>query len=461
MHESLQDALQPVVTRWTMGGAAAPLAPESLKDRLGDDPEEAEIRLLVIAGQALGFLVVPEPAGELEGLPDLPALSLPTMPDHLRPLAARTLSRSEEWLRTGVLRLITERGYVVHPADWMPSRTGTAPAIYAPWQDWLAGVSGDTSPGAGLNASWENLGPAGRRAMLSTLRERDPQAALDVVVARAASQPADQRLWMVEALFRNLSERDRPFLEGLLSDRAPTVRMAASRLLKRLGGTSSESSEEAERDIIDFLKVETSGLVRRKRIIVPIRPRNHPQAVRRANAINALDVDRLSAVLGITGPELPQMFPWGSEPELDLRMAGLVLGTGSDEVVEAFEAAINSGAGVTLDMVNQGIERLTAATVAVLGERMMSQSPYLPNVAGALPTPGVIADPDVSPAWRQLLAGLKRDGVGDASEGKDEMAAMGILLTKSAAQSALNRLMSLGIPGGDPRLDTLRINAGL
>jgi hypothetical protein len=464
MSEALQDALQPVLARWTMGGMAAQLAPDGLRGKLGDDPDEAELRLLVIAGQALGTLVVPEPAGELEGLADLPALSLPTMPDHLRPLAARALSRNEDWLRMGVLRLIEARGYVVHPSDWMPSRTGEVPSIYAPWQDWLAGLSGDTpTRAADLSARWDHLGPAGRRMLLTALRADDPQAALDVVAQRASGQPAEQRLWMVQTLSKGLTERDRAFLEGLSTDRAPTVRNAANRLLKRLGGgaTVPAGDDEAARDIVDFLKVETHGLLKRQRVIVAVPIRNHPQSVRRSGAMAALDVATLASLLGVAATDLPAMMQWGQDVQLDREMVALILGTGAEDVVNAFEEAVAGGAPIGLDAVADGLERLDGATVATMARRTLTQTRSLPSVVHMLPTPGIIDDPRTSPAWRDLLLDLHRDDGAQAGMGRDEMPAMGILATSRAAAEIIERLGALGVPTADPRLDVLRINAAL
>jgi hypothetical protein len=52
--EAVFDQLDPVVTRWTMGGQAANLAPVGWKDVIGG-PEavEGELRLLALTGQYL------------------------------------------------------------------------------------------------------------------------------------------------------------------------------------------------------------------------------------------------------------------------------------------------------------------------------------------------------------------------------------------------------------------------
>jgi len=48
MVEVIYDALGAALTRWTMGGAAASVAPPAWATHLGDDPGEAELRLLAL-----------------------------------------------------------------------------------------------------------------------------------------------------------------------------------------------------------------------------------------------------------------------------------------------------------------------------------------------------------------------------------------------------------------------------
>ena len=87
--ETILDVMGSVLTRWTMGSAAAPAA-TFWRTELGDDPAEAELRLLALSGQFLGTSVTMEPASVLRVLPDIPTLALPTVPEELRPLVRRT-----------------------------------------------------------------------------------------------------------------------------------------------------------------------------------------------------------------------------------------------------------------------------------------------------------------------------------------------------------------------------------
>jgi len=458
MSDALQDVLQPVIVRWTMGGAAAPLAPEGLREKLGDDQDEAEIRLLALAGQALSILVVPEPSGALQGLPDLPELVLPTLRDELRPVSARLLARQLDWLRNGVLALLEARGRVVHPGDWMPSRTGTVPLVYAPWQDWLAGISKDVQV---AQPEWDDLGPAGRRAMITRLRAADPAAALALIREKASGEGADARLWMTQALGVNLGEDDRSFIEGLAKDRAPRVRTIASRLLMRLGTTPSTADGGVEGEIGDFVRVQTKGIFNKQKTIMIVKLRNEAQRTRRSDTMARLDAHRLSATLGVEDVDLAAMWPWGDDRSADREFVDVLVGTGSTEVVASFEDVVANGADIDMFAIMDVMERLSDATMATLAQRAYAAGQRLPSLVSCMPRLGIIDDFAASPEWRSLLLQLLRqDGV-QANTGTDELLAMGLLVTARAAREIVDKLAKAGIPGGDPRMDALRLNAAL
>src|SRR5258705_5935962 len=118
MAEAIYDAMGSVLTRWTMGSAAAPTAPVWSAE-LGAEPAEAELRLLALSGQFLGVAVTAEAPPELRVLPDIPALALPTVPDALRPLVQRILAAFKETQRkTELLDFLAARGWN-HPSRRM------------------------------------------------------------------------------------------------------------------------------------------------------------------------------------------------------------------------------------------------------------------------------------------------------------------------------------------------------
>ena len=272
MAEAIYDAMGSVLTRWTMGSAAAPAA-TVWSAELGAEPAEAELRLLALSGQFLGIAVTAEPPPELRVLPDIPALALPTMPEPLRPLVRRILAAFKETQRkTEVLDFLAARGWTSHPAEWMPTANDEdAPDVYAPWRDW-AGIAASSNvvrrqAGDRLTAdNWEDFWPAARKVALTELRRHDPEAARTVLEAKLASENADVRLPLLSLLATGLSEADIPFLEGLAAnDRAPKVKALAASLLARLGRGSAVGGDIAE--LAGFFSVKMKGLLRRSRVI--------------------------------------------------------------------------------------------------------------------------------------------------------------------------------------------------
>lgn len=454
MHDTLADDLQPVVVRWTMGGAAASLAPELLRERLGDDPDEAELRLLVIAGQALSTMVVPEPSGVLQGVADLPALPLPTMPDRLRPFAARVLSTRETWLRDGLLRLLVARGHVVHPADWMPTAGDDVPDVYAPWQDWVRGTQ---AASVGKEPGWDDLGPSGRLAMVSRLRRTDPRAAIELVSRRISAETPERRLALVETFGVGLSEDDRAFLEGLSSDRAPSVRGAATRLLARLGDDVSVGEVE---DVRDLVKVESRGLLSSQRTIALSSRMNHPQRERLVRAISRSDARSFAGALGIEDVDLPAMWPWGRDVALDRQLAAMLTDTGSDDVVRAIARAVSAGSPIHASTLGKGALRLDREERVNLVRRSYANERIVTLASHALEL-GVVESADASTEWRSIYLQILRGGDASNVAGASEMHALGLLLTKDAARGVLDALTRAAVPAGDPRLDTLRLSASL
>lgn len=454
MHEDMASGLQPVLIKWTMGGAAAAIAPEGLREKLGDDPEEAELRLLTIAGQALGMLVIPEPAGALQGLPDVPTLALPTLPDRLRPLTARILSRRDDWPRIGLLRLLETRGYVVHPSDWMPEGSGQVPDAYAPWQDWLQGVSGQAERS---EERWEDMGPAGRLAMLKRLRRTMPDTALSIITEKFAGETAERRLAMVQTLAVRLGDSDVAFLSTLSKDRAPSVRAAAERLLSRLGGTSVTRDKA---DVTDLIRIEQRGILRRQATLVVASNMNHAQRSRLNAALETTDAATLAETLGVADVDLPGLWPWGSDTMVDQWFAGMLCATGSDAVMTAIDAAVLAGSKMDLATVLDGAARLSGDAVERLTAKSYATNRLI-NTATMAPTLGLVDDPDTSHEWRSLLLQLHRPEEVNASTGSTELESLGLLLTAQAARRVLDKLSATSIPSTDPRLDMLRLNAAL
>lgn len=460
MSETLHDALAPVIERWTIGGPAAALVEDDLRALLGDDPDEAELRLLAVAGPALATLVVPAPAGALAGVPELPALPLPTLPDRLRPIAARVLGKAGEALRNGLLDLVERRGYVVHPADWLPARTGEVPTIYAPWQDWVNGIA-PAPVIRGMPVSWSDLGTAGRRALLLQTRRDDPGAGLALVRSHIVGEPADVRHWMVGALATGLNGGDREFLQSLAADRAPRIKQQVARLLARLGSVTApaDGDEDPRTQIPDFLRVETAILTGRRKGIVQLRPRNQVEVQRRHRMMADLDAATLAQTLAVTEEELPGLWPWGADSGMDAQFGEMLLETGSDAVVHAFGRAIVAGARVEPHVVATGARRLAEDALRRIANDALTAGAASEQLLSRLPVAGVVDEYRVTPTWQRILRGV--EDIDHPAAHTEDLHALGVLVTRDAANDIIATLTSRGMPGADPRLDTLRINAAI
>ena len=317
--EEIFEAMGAVVTRWTMGSTAAPAA-SFWRTELGDDPVEAELRLLALSGQFLGATVTTEAPSALRVLPDIPALALPTVPDALRPLVRRILAASKDTAsRTEFVHFLAERGWTTHPADWMPDASDEdAPDVYATWCDWAAfAAAGETTQRQAADqltaANWEDFWPAARKAALTGLRRRDPSAARALLEAKLGSENADTRLRLLSLLSERLSDDDAAFLESLVAnDRAPKVKALATSMLARLGHGRAAGEDIAE--LAGFFSVKTKGLLRRTRVIDFATPKTPAQWQRRKILLDGTDLTSFAGALGLTPQDLIAAWDWNVDP---------------------------------------------------------------------------------------------------------------------------------------------------
>ena len=130
------------------------------------------------------------------------------------------LGRREKDLRPLLRPVLGSRG------RWLSARNPDA------W-----GYIGGEADRADPETVWQTGTRADRLVSLRSLRQMDPEKARSLVTATWASDPADERAAIVEALVEGLSMADEPFLEAALDDRGKTVRRAAAELLPRLPGS--------------------------------------------------------------------------------------------------------------------------------------------------------------------------------------------------------------------------------
>src|SRR5882724_10175517 len=236
----LEASLAHICSAWMAGRSALEHCPAEWRDAV--EGQHGEAALASLTGHATSVLFRAAPSAPLEPRPLLPALSLPVMADALRPRFRRILSaqKSGSSIERHLIDLVAARGRSVHPADWMPSpRDDWAPDVYAPWLDWVRAESKAKAADSALTIeSYERWPWAQRRVALAEMRGVDPTAALAIIAARAASEPAERRARLLEILEIKLSEADAAFLEGLADDRSERVQALARAYLARLGRTT-------------------------------------------------------------------------------------------------------------------------------------------------------------------------------------------------------------------------------
>lgn len=464
MAEAIFGAMGEILTRWTMGSPAAPAA-SIWSAELGNEPAEAELRLLALASQFLDVAVTAEPPATLRVLPDVPVLALPVVPEALRPLVRRILALLKEASRKAeLLGILAARGWTVHPADWMPALNDEhAPDVYAPWCDWaaMAASSSVTRQKAKDQLSaenWQHFWPAARKVALGELRHRDPSTARQLLETKLADEGADTRLRLLAILSIGLSDDDAPFLESIVaSDRAPKVKALAASLLARLG--RGPSAGEALAEIAGFFSVKMKGLLHRVRVIEFTNVKSPAQRQQRAALFERVDLASFAKALGLAPHDLITAWSWDVDQQADAALVGLVAQTGTDELVARTAEAMSQhdGSGLLVALAPRlAPDQRSELAEAVLRTRGLSFETVKAIAAGA----ARLDDPLSAPAGTALLAALKQDEA-KPSEQLAELFALGLIASRAGAHRALERLYGAGMLQGDPRLDMLRLNAAL
>ena len=468
MADALLPALAPVLTRWTMGGSAAAVAPADWRDALGTEASEAELRLLALAGHVLGALTLVEPTGAVQMRPDIPALAKPPLAPAQRPRAGRLLlALRETGQRRALLGLLDRRGWTMHPGDWMPrANEDDLPEIYSPWQDWAAQAG---TPGTAIAAeisaeTWDLFGPAARRAAVAALRRRDPARAAAVLAARIADETPDRRLLFLDMLAAGLAPTDAPVLEALARDRAPRVKMRAAALLARLGqgnaGGEDGGNEDAA-ELAGFFSVKSTGWLRKSLEIVPQKLKTPAQRTRRAALMDAVTFGAMAQALGLAPEELVAAWPWG-DVVADHALAAMIERSAADAVVRRAAEAMAGEARIDLHGLSPLLLRMPADWRRHLALRVLAASGG--SFVQALAIAGSDGEIDgviATTAGKVLLTALAGGGGAKPTDHAAELLALGMLASQAAAVQALEKLAGAGLISSDPRLDLLRLNAAL
>lgn len=194
------------------------------------------------------------------------------------------------------MTLLASRGRCVNPLDWMPKRSDTGlPPLYTPWRDWL---EGGTAQEAVLNAeNWDEQPPHSRYTDLEELHRAEPEAARELIAAVAPTVAADQRLRLLDCVRHALTEADAPLLASFLKDRSSKVQAQVKTQLARLGRLSDEDDAEAMAEAPDFIELQRSGILSRRKVVTGRKLKNDAQRRRRRGVLGRLTVGQLTPTL--------------------------------------------------------------------------------------------------------------------------------------------------------------------
>lgn len=454
-------ALGPVLARWTMGGGAAAAAPTEWRSALGEDATEAELRLLALSGQFLGAFVLAEPVGEVQALPDIPALARPPLPDALRPRLRRLLQQLREPAqRRSLLDFVDTRGWTLHPGDWMPRPGDDVPDVYAPWQDWPTALDATQAATGTLTAeTWDGMGPATRRVAFAALRRQDPARSSALLAERIAGETADARAGWVEALATGLCEADRPLLETLATDRALRVTALASSMLARLGHRDVIDADAVE--LAGFFPVQIKGLLRRIRSIAPQELKTPAQRNRRSALMATTSFGGFAGALKLSSEELVAAWPWASDRAADHALAAMAARSAPDTVIVAMTETMTTRESLDPYGLAPLLPRLAPARRRRAAVQMLrAKGSAFPQALSVVGGDGRIEAAIHTVAGAALLSALRAEEA-KPSDQSAELLALGLIASRAAATQALEELAAAGLIAADPRLDMLRLNAAL
>ncbi|OPX17298.1 DUF5691 domain-containing protein [Gordonia sp. i37] len=124
------------------------------------------------------------------------------------------------------------------------------------------------------DSDWTHGELADRAAYLTALREREPDAARELLASGWATESGPDRELLLPILSRRLSAADEDFLERALDDRRAKVRASAAEILDHLDGSAHRRRLIAAASGLLELGTQRRGLVRHRsvRVTLPTAP---------------------------------------------------------------------------------------------------------------------------------------------------------------------------------------------
>jgi hypothetical protein len=467
--DDIETSLARIRGAWTAGGSALDHCPAAWRGAVSS--EAAECAMIALAGHASAVMFRPAPPSPIEPRPLLPALAVPTIPDAVRSRVRRVLARkAADALEQPLVELVTARGFAMHPADWMPApRNDWAPDLYAPWLDWISGED-KSAPASELTIeTYDQWSWAERRVELAALRRRDPGLARTIIAAKAAAEPAERRLKLIELLEAGLSTEDGEFLTSLANDRSDRVRALASAYLARLGWQTDLDALAAE--LAEMVEVQKVGVIKRRHQLV-IKPlKTKPQNARRSELFKLVSVAALARALQVEEAQLLESVPDGTEEGI-ADFVQMVAMTGSnqarrhllDRMIDdtAFSLAYAQPLGPRLSPEER--RAILPAVLARDAELFATTLVLMDRTLGEAPLSALAKSPGYA-ALESAVASLPqaddktRPSIDTMLEAT--LTRLALLADAAAAAEIIRRVTSRGLSPADPRLEHLHTTAAM
>jgi hypothetical protein len=483
--EELQQ-LENLQRRWMIGSDEAldlqtlPSSWQPLIERL--PTERHSLMALALASQYQSIVLTePEPT-DLFSQENLPDLAMPVISENLRGLFRRIILKPDI-NPSPLLRLLLQRGYIAHPADWLPSaKENNLPEIYLPWSHWVAkgNQQGNNSPYGKLTAdNWDQWYPAQRIAALKEMRFIDPADTRALITTCAANEPAEKRVKIIQALSINLSIDDIPALQDLLKDRSQKIAHLAAQFLARLGSNQSQPQESEAKELVTELaatyEIKKSGLFKKKKRLSPLKLKSKKQQALRSEQLEKVSLIDFATALQIDINELASSWEFTNNRFHDnhafiTNAVNTLPDSGIEALLENLLANINSEdrSFALLQLLQARLSNTKRSSLMLELLQQRNTDIDFSDVFTFLDAPIQHLDwsaLQTTEPWKTLIKSitenLKDNGYIDNYFINSEIITLGLFLPQNIAEKVLNHLTEIGMLGADPILDCLKLNTQL
>jgi hypothetical protein len=274
-------------------------------------PDE-QPRCSLVAGARLAQMLGGECQDFLPEWLGLAAAAGRRVPEELLPTLLSWAEKHSDQSAERVLPVLGQRG------RWL--------AKQVPWCEAIgAAVFVEAIADEAVQTTWQTGRKALRHRLLRRLRHSHPALALDLLKTTWEEESAEERVAFLKLLPTGLSLGDEPFLEGLLDERAASVRLEAADLLSSLAGSRlvQRQLERAQR----LLQWKAGGFLRKAQIEVTlpdvcgsemVRDGVRPKPVGKAQGEKAYWLQQILSVI----PPATWSNQWVQNPSRLLEIAG-------------------------------------------------------------------------------------------------------------------------------------------